>query len=280
MSYLRFIILSLVSTFYLAEQVEAQETKMNAQFLFPYFIRINNSNVEISGVSRRNNRLIKFTTNSELLEGYFSQVDSNSTIYKFNFLYEICYIEREQCKWQKVELSTVDSNQPHSPHNGKVFSATYATNFDHVNFLSTSTVYYNDYSKVYTIKTRFNTGYCNTPAKSAINWQHCDKTGADLSGADLSGAILYGADLREANLSGANLSGADLQKTHLEKTNLSNANLTGALIDPSVLASQHLAGSILSETTVWIDGKPCCSSELNLGVCRSQQSGSEYHCAQ
>ena len=107
---------------------------------------------------------------------------------------------------------------------------------------------------------------CATPPKTLVDWQGCNKSGADLHGAplmlarlqnvDFSGADLDHANLYRADLTGANLSRANLTSANLSKTVLIDADLTGADIMSARLTKADLSGA------TWIDGSTCAQGSI------------------
>ena len=83
---------------------------------------------------------------------------------------------------------------------------------------------------------------CYAAPQPHVEWERCNKTGANLKGADLRGANLHGTRLTGANLIGANLSGANLKGANFSGANLSGADLTAVSVSPQ---------------SVWRSGKNC-----------------------
>lgn len=127
---------------------------------------------------------------------------------------------------------------------------------------------------------------CDQPAAPGVNWNYCDKAGADLREADLRGASLHNtrlagarlhdarltdADLRfadltlaaldRAELGAANLTGADLINARLTGANLENANLEHANLTGADLAGARLDGAHLGRS-IWIDGRFCARNSI------------------
>lgn len=127
---------------------------------------------------------------------------------------------------------------------------------------------------------------CDQAAAPGVNWNYCDKAGADLREADLRGASLHStrlagarlhgaqltdADLRfadltlagleRAELDGANLTGVDLVGAGLAHANLENANLEHANLTEADLANARLVGARLSRS-IWTDGRLCARGSL------------------
>ncbi len=127
---------------------------------------------------------------------------------------------------------------------------------------------------------------CEQAAGPGVNWNYCDKAGADLRGADLTGASLHStrlagarlhgarltdADLRfadlalagleGANLAGTNLTGADLIQARLVDANLENANLAHANLTDADLSGARLDAAYLSRS-IWTDGRICARDSV------------------
>lgn len=127
---------------------------------------------------------------------------------------------------------------------------------------------------------------CTAPAAPEVNWNYCDKAGADLRDADLSGASLQstnlagarlhrarlqGADLRfaklslagleDANLAKANLTGADLARARLQNASLEGANLTHAKLLDANLDQARLTRARL-DRAIWTDGRMCARGSV------------------
>ena len=130
---------------------------------------------------------------------------------------------------------------------------------------------------------------CDASPAPGVNWNYCDKAGADLRGTDLSGASMHNtrlagarlhgarlthADLRFADLTlaglegvdlaGANLTGADLIRARLVDTNLENANLAHANLTGADLSGVRLDGARLGRS-IWTDGRICARDSI--GTC-------------
>ncbi|WP_018880036.1 pentapeptide repeat-containing protein [Thioalkalivibrio sp. ALE9] len=130
---------------------------------------------------------------------------------------------------------------------------------------------------------------CAAAPAPGINWNYCDRAGADLRGVDLTGASLHNtrlagarlhgarltdADLRfadltltsleGADLAGANLTGADLIRAHLVDANLEDANLAHANLTGADLAGARLDGARLGRS-IWTDGRICARDSV--GTC-------------
>lgn len=127
---------------------------------------------------------------------------------------------------------------------------------------------------------------CAAPAAPEVNWNYCDKAGADLRDADLSGASLQstnlagarlhrarlqGADLRfaklslagleDANLAQANLTGADLARAQLQNASLEGANLTHAKLLDANLDAARLTRARL-DRAIWLDSRVCARGSV------------------
>ncbi|MGM0670739.1 pentapeptide repeat-containing protein [Thioalkalivibrio sp.] len=130
---------------------------------------------------------------------------------------------------------------------------------------------------------------CDASPAPGINWNYCDKAGADLRDGDLTGASLHStrlagarlqgarladADLRFADLSlaglegadlaGANLTGADLLQTRLADASLERANLTHANLTGAEMAGARLDNARL-DRSIWTDGRTCARGSI--GTC-------------
>src|SRR5689334_20173138 len=74
-------------------------------------------------------------------------------------------------------------------------------------------------------------GIVTPPPAAAVDWSHCDLTGADLTSAVLDDAVLSSTNLTNANLSNASVVGARLDAANLTTANLTGTDLSRALLD-------------------------------------------------
>jgi len=122
---------------------------------------------------------------------------------------------------------------------------------------------------------------CTIPAKSGVNWSHCQMEGkaligamleratirnANLTGANLSSIKLAQADLSYANLSIVSLANADLKKAILKGVNLRGADLSNAIFRGADLSYADLRGAqikgadfsgVILSKAIWVDGSQC-----------------------
>ncbi len=127
---------------------------------------------------------------------------------------------------------------------------------------------------------------CNALPGPGINWDYCQKPGANLQNSDLSHSKLSNtnfsnanlqnsqltnsnlsyATLNSANLSSAILRNATLIGSQLHEANLENADLQEADLSYSNLQNAILAGANLDKAnlsyTIWIDGNTCLAGSI------------------
>jgi Pentapeptide repeats (8 copies) len=126
---------------------------------------------------------------------------------------------------------------------------------------------------------------CTAAPAPFVNWQGCDKTGANLGGANLRSADLrtamltrsnlHGADLSYGRLDGASLLDAILSAANLNSAVLAGANLSKARLDGSDLRYADLSGASIEgavldfawlDHATWLDGRICAAESR--GQCR------------